>query len=244
MAEPIQSRVAAQREICLLAFSCRGYFEDEFHRGDESVLDAPDSVRRLGEWLRGEGLWERLSSEEKALMERPTGEWTNQERLNAGWRIESAGAIAWALSLLPMPPYDKSFRPGHVLDVVPERGQPTEAWIRQARLRREHEILEQRELAESWLWRYRTEQNLRNPNGYGPPPGRTFAQIIARSAKHHQDEGWFLMIDGDYPAFGRSYAKLGPREFEIAGSIALERLHALNWICDEEEDWDQVLCDT
>jgi hypothetical protein len=49
---------------------------------------------------------------------------------------------------------------------------------------------------------------------------------------------------GDYRAFGKVYRHLTPEQHDEARSIAVERHHALNWLCGEGRTWDDVPLDT
>ena len=240
----MQPQIAAERLICLMVVGARCYFEGDITQPSGSDIDPDKSVSLLEAWLRQENLWGKLSTKESIMMSKPPGNWTGRERISLGWRSESAGIIAWGLGLLEMRPYDTQFRPGHIMDVVPERGQPTGTWITAARFRAIQEIQEERDRAELWLWRARVEQNRKTNPGFEPVPGKTYGQLIAESACNGQMDGWFRMIENDYPAKGKPYARLTESEYQIMHSIAWERLYGLNWICDEEKDWDKVQTDT
>jgi len=240
----VQPHVAAERVICLMVFAARAYFEGEIQCPTDPDFDAAGSIALLDQWLQQEGLWEKLSEEETKLMCRQGGEWARQEQVSGGWRSESAGAIAWALGLLEMRPYDIQFRPGHVMDVIPERGQPTGEWIAKAAFRPCDDITEQRDVAELWLWRARAEHSRRTDPDREPVAGMTYDQIIAESASNCQKSGWFTALEDDFPAMGKPYFRLAEAEFQIMHSIAWERLYGLNWLCDEQKDWDRVECDT
>ena len=49
---------------------------------------------------------------------------------------------------------------------------------------------------------------------------------------------------GDFRAFGKVYRHLTPEQHSEAMSIALERHHALNWLCGVGETWEEVTTDT
>lgn len=234
---------AARRLLCLMSQGARGYFEGELTTGNAAdPVDAREQIDALLDWLRSEGLWPHLSAREGAVMTKPTGRWTHRDQINAGWRTESAGVIAWSLRLLDnIPPYDREFRPLHIMDVIPQTGESTNDFIRAAAFRFEDEIEEARQLAELWLWRSRTQRHLVNPEtGSGTTTPEQYAQYVLESAANREQEGQFKAIDGDYPAFGKAYRDLSPDEHQRANSIAQERLWGLNWLCDEEADWDQV----
>ena len=49
---------------------------------------------------------------------------------------------------------------------------------------------------------------------------------------------------GDFLAYGKVYRHLSPEQHAEAHSIAVERHHALNWLCGAGETWDDVPLDT
>jgi hypothetical protein len=51
-------------------------------------------------------------------------------------------------------------------------------------------------------------------------------------------------LRGDFRAYGKVYRHLAPEQHAEALSIALERHHALNWLCGEGTSWDDVPLDT
>jgi hypothetical protein len=243
MEELVESRAAAERLLCLMVVAARAHFEGELGHDNEADIEAVESIQLLHVWLQQESLWEKLSPRENRLMAKNVGQWTAQEQIDGSWRAEAAGAIAWALGLVAMPTYDTQFRPAHIMDAVPERGGPTYEWLAKASLREHQEIVEERDMAEPWLWRFRTELFIRNPDAPSSEKDRR-RQFIADSARNRQEEGRFQMIEGDYPAMGKAYAKLTDTEWHDMGSIATERLYALNWVCGHESDWDAITCDT
>lgn len=242
-----QPQDAAARLLCLMSQGARAYFEGVAQADDaDAAEEARERIHDLLGWLQGEQLMPRFSARERALMDKPAGAWSDRDCLNAGWRTESAGVIAWALTLVAaIPPYDKQFRALHIMEAIPMTGDPTAEFLQGAKLRSEGEIDEARAMAELWLWRSRTRRAQtdlsRSPTETTP---EQYAQYIRESAANREAEGWFTAINGDYPAFGKAYADLSPKEYAWASSIALERLWGLNWLCDDERDWDQVSLDT
>ena len=65
------------------------------------------------------------------------------------------------------------------------------------------------------------------------------------AAARAYDEGSIpAPIDGDFPAFGKAYRALDAEHAGELGSAAVERHHALNWLCGRGADWDKVPTDT
>jgi len=150
------------------------------------------------------------------------------------------GVIGWALGL-----EDRIFPYDSQLDSTSfvYRWQilsPTKQFVSSAHLRAEKEILQAREVAESWLWRARTTQIQKEPEKYPPPPGWTYERIIAMAAEHWEKEGLFQAIRGEYPAHGKAYCELADEEWQEVRSMATERLYGLNWLCKYSANWDLV----
>jgi hypothetical protein len=110
--------------------------------------------------------------------------------------------------------------------------EPTDVLIKKATLR-PHELIEkQRDLAELWHWRSRTRQLQVSGHEFKLPEGMTIEKILQRvSTKAAADGVIPTPIGDDFPAFGKSYRDLTPQEYSQATSIAMERHHALNWLC-------------
>src|SRR6476646_2073503 len=78
-----------------------------------------------------------------------------------------------------------------------------------------------------------------------PEQFATFDQLIAATAMRGFEQGVLpAPIRGDFRAYGQVYRQLTPEQHAEAHSIALERHHALNWLCGEGSSWDDVPLDT
>jgi hypothetical protein len=155
--------------------------------------------------------------------------------VDAVWRGEALGTLLWSLQLAELPPYDRSFVPDEVAAVAPEDGE----------LRDGEEIELERESARLWHWRARTSElqaagRLELPERYS-----NVDQLIGATAMRGYEQGVLpAPLRGDFRAFGKVYRHLSPEERAEAHSIALERHHALNWLCGEGTTWDDVPLDT
>lgn len=74
-------------------------------------------------------------------------------------------------------------------------------------------------------------------------------EALRASADHAaatgEERGFFKRINGDFPAFGKSFRDLADDEYNIITSISMERLHGLNWVCAIHGlDWDDVELNT
>src|SRR6476661_6428472 len=127
--------------------------------------------------------------------------------VDAVWRGEALGTLLWALQLLELPAYDQPFAAAEVAAV-------------------------QLDDAELWHWRARTTSlqaagALELPERYA-----TFDQLIAATAMRGYEQGVLpAPMRGDFGAYGKVYRHLSPDQHAEAHSIAVERHHALNWLC-------------
>jgi hypothetical protein len=155
--------------------------------------------------------------------------------VDAIWRGEALGTLLWALQLLELPAYDQPFDADEVAAVQ----------LDEADLRDGEEIELERDSARLWHWRARTTSlqaagALELPERYA-----TFDQLIAATAMRGYEQGVLpAPMRGDFRAYGKVYRHLSPEQHAEAHSIAVERHHALNWLCGAGETWDDVPLDT
>jgi len=160
--------------------------------------------------------------------------------VDAIWRGEALGTLLWALQLLELPAYDRPFAAEEVAAV-----DLSGADLRDAALRDAEEIELERDSARLWHWRARTTSlqaagALELPERYA-----TFDQLIAATAMRGYEQGVLpAPMRGDFRAYGKVYRHLSPEQHAEAHSIAVERHHALNWLCGAGETWDDVPLDT
>jgi len=181
--------------------------------------------------LRASGLWEKMDERERRLLQASPDEIKQQDRIDASWMTESAGCLLWALGYSSeLPPYDQEWEI-KIMNKIPK--EPVEPILANAKLRRDADIMKQRDLAELWHWRARTR--LIQEAGEMPaslPGGMTIGEVIAMaSAKAAEDGAFPAPIGGDFPAFGKPYRDLSEEEFSRVTSIAMERHRAFNWLC-------------
>jgi hypothetical protein len=155
--------------------------------------------------------------------------------VDAVWRGEALGTLLWALQLLELPAYDQPFDDEEVAAVQ----------LDDADLRDSEEIGLERDSARLWHWRARTTGLQAAGALVLPERYATFDQLIAATAMRGYEQGVLpAPMRGDFGAYGKVYRHLAPEQHAEAHSIALERHHALNWLCGEGETWDDVPLDT
>jgi hypothetical protein len=176
-----------------------------------------------------------LRGELRVALERLPDAGDDPAVVDAVWRGEALGTLLWALQLAELPAYDTPFDAGTVLDA------PTE----EAALRDEEEIELERESARLWHWRARTTGLQAAGALELPARYATFDQLVAATAMRGFEQGVLPPpMRGDFGAYGKVYRHLAPEQHAEAHSIAVERQHALNWLCGEGETWDDVPLDT
>ena len=155
--------------------------------------------------------------------------------VDAVWRGEALGTLLWALQLVELPPYDEPFDPEEVASTGLEH----------AKLRDAEEIRLERESARLWHWRARTTSLQSTGEVELPERYDSFDQLIAATAMRGFEQGVLpAPVRGDFRAYGSVYRNLSREQHAEAHSVAVERHHALNWLCGEGDSWDDVPLDT
>jgi hypothetical protein len=104
---PSARRVAA-RAMVLSTIVCRSYLEQEHRRGD--YRNARGSIGLLA-WLTQSGLQSELEPDERRFLATPVGAASDRAMVDAHWRTEGLGVLAWALGRFELPPYDEQTNP-------------------------------------------------------------------------------------------------------------------------------------
>jgi hypothetical protein len=155
--------------------------------------------------------------------------------VDAVWRGEALGTLLWSLQLAELPAYDHPFNPEAVAALDPAAGTMRDA----------EDIELERDSARLWLWRARTADLQASGELELPVRYATFDQLIAATAMRGYEQGILPSpMRGDFHAYGKVYRHLTPGQQLEAHSIAVERYHALNWLCGEGTTWNDVPLDT
>jgi hypothetical protein len=247
---PSAQRVAA-RALVLSTIVCRGYLEKEHREGDSSHAEGH---RGLHIWLQIADLWSELEPEELQLLRTPPGQASDRAMIDALWRTEGLGVLAWTLGRFELPPYDEMtnpdaaqkavgfLRPAEAMDLSesgvlrpdPEIGRlsthlTTVHWrLRQFRIGRD-----------SPVFRQATEDFGAGRSGIGEP--MDFVGLLRRYP--HFKERWLedlRLIDGDLAIGGTPIAEAAPEAVVQCGSIAMERQIAAYWLEGDDEVYSRV----
>ncbi len=176
-----------------------------------------------------------LQGELRAALEQVPSAGNDPAVIDAVWHGEAAGTLLWALQLAELPAYDTPFDFDEVA--------ATE--LDGAALRESGQIELECESSRLWHWRARTSE-LQAAGGLELPARyANFDQLIAATAMRGYEQGVLpAPMRGDFGAYGKVYRHLLPEQQAEAHSIAVERHHALNWLCGLGSDWDDVPLDT
>jgi len=118
-------------------------------------------------WLRREGLWDTVSSEESQFLLSASP--TPQQRINATWRAEALFPLLWSLGLVPeLPSPQQLCNLQLIQSVLPPLFKPVADFISSARLRADAEIHAANEEICQIHWRVRDAQLRGRPT----PPGK------------------------------------------------------------------------
>ncbi len=183
------------------------------------------------EKIRAAGLWDLFEDTEREFMLAGVFETTMRQRIDASWLAESIMCLLWALGHREqIPAYDQEVDPNS--NQFP-KGEKARDLIQRAALRPNAEIDEQRDWAELWHWRCRTQMLLATkkiPDAL--PDGTTMPEVFRLTAVKAAEEGVFAQANGnDFPAFGKAFCDVSEEELSKLTSIAMERHKAFNWLC-------------
>lgn len=224
------SDAAARCRFMMLWANCgRSYLESQVAEGGEPRESLPD----LQAWVAGP-LAAFATEEELARHAEPAGTWSERDIINDSWDREAAAMLAWALGLLDSPP---------ALDVaadwVPEADEffdfpDPKTWRTNLKLRDADSLEHMAQSYEAMYWRLRTIE--------GEGDLDYARKLMGRAHRLGQVD---LAPDGDLAlSDGRSIVEADDEELGTLTSIAMERLQALNWLCGQDPDWDEISCDT
>jgi len=176
---------------------------------------------------------------------------TQAQRVAASWRTEALQALLWALGIVPeIATYDM---PAGDAPIKAYSAAGFDSALASAKLRPLAELAAARGIAETWLWRARTQQVIKEGRSLPQSPQllhagiKTYDDIVRVTAKMASKRGAIRdIIDDDFPIFGKAYRAASEKEYNLARSIAMERLFVLNWLCGRapEGRWDETPTDT
>jgi hypothetical protein len=183
------------------------------------------SRREVNERVRT--LSERLKA---ALQRLPDGE-REPAVVEAVWEAEGLGTLLWALGLVELEPFDRTFDSEWLLATPTAHGA----------LRPKPEIEHALETARLWHWRARTELLRAGGTIELPPRWESFEQLVAVAAMRGYERGLLPSpVHGDFAAFDLGFRELEPGQRSEMLAIAWERQRALEWLWGAGKSWNDV----
>src|SRR5215208_842862 len=197
--------------------------------------DAAGQMAAFRGELESAGAWGHLTERERAFLLTPPHDLADAEWMLATVRLEALAALSWALGYAAeFPPFDAGPAPA-LLDAL-----ATSTHVPALRPREEMERM--RTAAELWHWRSRTRAFR---DGVWPlPAGVTHEQLdraVREAAEKAAADGLIAApVEGDFPARGKAYRRLGDAEWRQVNTTTVQRHHALNWLCGRApgNDWE------
>jgi len=219
--------------------------------GERTAAVRQAEIDREAFWTLLGPLRAQLSPREQQFAGTNMTTMTQAQRVAASWRTEALQTLLWALQIVAeVPPYDVT------AGDAPIKAYSAAAFdsaLASAELRPFTELSAARGVAETWLWRARTQQVIKEGRALPSSPQlinagiKTYDDIVRATAKMALKRGTIRdIVDDDFPIFGKAYRAVSEREYHIARSIAMERLLALNWLCGRAPGsrWDETPIDT
>ncbi len=229
--EPPSPQRIARRGLVLAAVVCRSALEDS--AGDPKA----EAFRRdVVAWLDAAGAVAEAEPGEASRLQAPLGTLTERQVIDASWRGEGLGVLAWALGRCELPAYDTTVKSPDVADRLGFMERAGSELVREARLRDPH-VIEQ--LADRLLalhWRLR-EFSLR-------PAAMDFVAFARTAYFGPQDVEGLRLAANDLAIHGRPLMDVPERRWRECLSIARERQQAANWLAGQQVLYSEVTCDT
>jgi hypothetical protein len=221
--------------------------------GERQQYDEQDGAFRDDFWSGLGSLRSALSPWERSFSSATSSTMSQQQQVDATWRVESFQVLVWALGILPkLPPY--SAQADHeLLKAFPPDGCDPVEFIRAASLLAAQRIASARNRAELWHWRSRTYELMLDGQALPDDPElrsagfESYDDVVRFTVeKMVEQKSLPRSIDGDFPVRGKAYRDLTREEWATVSSITTERHFALNWLCGlaPANRWDDTPTDT
>ena len=221
---PTAGRVAA-RAVAIAVLSCRGFV-------DADAAHAGDFWSRVLEWFFVLGIDGELEDSEKALIAKPLGSLTSQERVDAQWLCESMVVLAWALGRYRMPSYDQQIVAAEVADTLGLLKPRAETVLAEPSLRPVSELAAFREGVFAVHWRLNDFRVVRQPIDFLAVAENAWCGPMSLALAR--------LIDGDLAIGSTRIDKTTDSLRRQCLSIVRERHRAADWLLGKSEVFSEV----
>jgi hypothetical protein len=223
----------ARRAVALMGVTARAVIEREIRSNKVPAKEAAHMHQTLTAWLADLGVEDEFEPAERAVVRSTPGTLTEQQFVDAMWRIEGLAVLAWALKKAALPRYDALADIDSVWGCLgflkPEESKQL---LASAELRPAGELDAYRKQALGFHWRLR--DYIVNPKVMD------FRAFVADCWFGSFDVSIFELVDGDLAFRGARIDRLKAAVRSTALSIARERHHAINWLCSGPETYSQT----
>jgi hypothetical protein len=215
---PTVERVAA-RALVLAAVANRALLEQEA----EEVEEAQEVAQRTVAWIEALGIGDEPEPDEWEVLQRRVGTLDRQQTINAMWRIEGLGVLAWALHRYELPPYDELVRARDLFEAVGLLDDEAAA-----RLLSSPDLRPQEELAAMQTFLLMLHWRLRDFS-IRPEP----CDFVALSKKcwfgSFELDG-YRILENDLALGDQPISRADRELVDTVQSLAMERHQAINWL--------------
>jgi hypothetical protein len=225
------------RAQCLVALLTRSQIEGELAGRASELKRWHGALDRLATWIGEEELAASFTDVERALFAQPVSAWAPADTSAVAWRIEALAVFMWAAGKLDTAPNaPQPMDADDVFATFPLLGARSE-FLEDAAPRDDEELDRGRRAVGVWRWRARTE--LLHRSGATPASGDAYDEMVSRAARKAFDARLVdALVEGDFGVGQRAFSELTDTELRGLAAALLERQHALDWLCDENADWD------
>jgi len=225
---PAPERVA-QRALALTAVAARATLEL-----DAPQMDDPEFHRqRLLKWIGELGIGDELEPDEWEVLQRPVGRLEQQSFVNAMWRVEGLGVLAWALQRYELPADDELVTPPDLYQSMRLfKADEAREILEEPNLRPIEELDEMAIHLLMLHWRVR-DFSLR-------PEPMDFVAFSKKSWLGEFDISRFRILDNDLAIGNAAIADAPADEVGRVQSLAMERHLAINWLMGDAELYSDV----
>jgi len=229
---PPTASAVARRGLILAAVACRGHIESG--QGDTT---AEALHPRIIAWLQACGLADSIEPEEHAILFAPLGALGELKAIEAGWRIEGAAILAWALGKYPLPPHDARVDPFRVAETLGFLWDEAASFVRHAQLRGREQCNAYRHLVYAIHCRLREAEARPHRSDLGSwiQPVWLRALGLARNSP---------LVEGDLAIAGEPLHRVDAATIHGCEEIVRERHRAAIWLVGEDPGYWSLTTDT
>ncbi|MDB5341533.1 MAG: hypothetical protein JWN70_7152 [Planctomycetaceae bacterium] len=217
--EPPSADRVLRRAMALAAVTNRAFMEL-----DEEPQEELEELRQeLLAWIEEAGISAEIEPDEWEILQIPVGAVPEQSTINAIWRLEGLGVLAWALKLYPLVVYDELVKTAELQEAVgiydTER---TQELLARPELRTPEELEHVRRQLLAFNWRM--------VNFRVHPGAMDFVEFSKNCWFGSFDISPFRIIKQDLAIGSAAISNADPRSIDRCNSAARERHQAINWL--------------